>query len=265
MKKVLFYPDPPIQLPGHTLSKTITYFQLIGYELTNDIDSDWDIAVHWTRMDDNKVRCEVPVRLMEDPRLVLNRDLFDISKTYVNSIFREAFGYSSLANTSGHGYCVRKSERQSAHDGKFVKMPCSREEGYVYQILIDNRISPTMVCDIRFPVFFNEIPLVFLKSKSLEGTFENSRSSQKKYWVDKVENWVTDLEIIKIRRFCYNFRLDIGEIDTLRDNSTGKLYIVDVNHTPGGDVFKHIKDGEKVRKDLAFFLKNKIESHKLFK
>jgi hypothetical protein len=52
MKKVLFYPDPPIQLPKHSLSKTIIYFQIAGYDLTNDIDSDWDIAVHWTRMDD---------------------------------------------------------------------------------------------------------------------------------------------------------------------------------------------------------------------
>ena len=259
MKKVLFYPDPPIQLPKHSLSKTIIYFQIAGYDLTNDIDSDWDIAVHWTRMDDDKIRCEVPERLRNDKRLVLNRNLCDISKSYVDSVFTEVFGYSSMANTDAYGYCVRKSERQSAHDGEIVKTPCKREPGYVYQKLIDNRIAVDMVYDIRVLIFLGKIPIVFIKSKSVEGSFEHTKAIKKKYWVADVGEFITPEEQSLIISFCEKIGMDLGEIDALRDNSTGLLYLTDLNHTPGANIYRYIKDGDDIRDRLALFLRQQIE------
>jgi len=256
MKKVLFYPDPPVQLPGHSLSKTITYFTLIGYELTNDINDDWDIGVHWDIKDIN----ETPPGLLKDERLVLNCNINDVTKSNVERIFSETFGYSSLADTTKFGYCVRKGERQSAHDGKLVRIPCEKEKGYLYQLLIDNRMTLDMVYDIRIPIFLGKIPELFIKSKTIEGVFEDNLSKGKIYWMGKTEEYLSKEEIDNITSFSEKIGMDIGEIDALRDNSTGKLYLVDVNNIPGADVFKYIKDADNVKLSLAFFLDEELSS-----
>jgi len=256
MKKVLFYPDPPVQLPGHSLSKTIASFILMGYELTNDIDSDWDIAVHWNIQDVNKT----PDKLLKDERRVINRHLNDVTKSNVDRVFTEVFKYSSLIDdTSRFGYCVRKSDKQSAHDGMFVRMPCVKEEGYVYQLLLDNRISINEICDIRIPYFFGKIPLLFLKSRTIAGTFEVTLSKTKKYWITQVSDYLHISEVKKVNLFCEKIGLDVGEIDTIRDNSTGRLYLIDVNNIPGGHVFDYIQDGETIKRNLAAFFKDQIE------
>jgi len=256
MKKVLFYPDPPVQLPGHSLSKTITYFNIIGYELTNDIKTDWDIGVHWDIRDIN----ETPKELLDDKRMVLNRNLNNVSKSYVDKIFTKVFGYSSLADTTKFGYCVRKGEAQSAHDGEIIKMPCQKEVGYNYQLFINNRSSADMIYDIRIQVFLGKFPLLFIKHKSIGGIFnEHLENVKKRYSVDDVYDYLTPDEVEKVGMFCEKTGFDIGEIDALRDNSTGLLYLVDVNNIPGWGVFEHIKDGEKVRDGLAWFLNSQID------
>jgi len=252
MNKVLFYPDPPVQMTGHSLSKSIRYFQILGYKLTNDISSDWIIGVHWNYNDVNKI----PEIFLDDNRPILNMRLTDVTKTNVDKVFTTVFGYSSLANTNSFGYCVRKTDRQSAHDGKIIRMPCKKEPGYVYQLLLDNRIAINMICDLRVPIFLGEIPLVFLKAKTIEGTFENTLSKKKKYWVDKPENYLSVQDIHNIQQFCKTIGLDIGELDTIRDNSTGNLYIIDVNNIPGGNVFDYLPNGKEVENDLAIFLQS---------
>ena len=248
MKLVLFYPDPPEQLEGHTLSKTIEYFDIIGYNFTENIDDDWTIGVHWDLQDVN----ETPQALLEDKRPVLNRYLNNITKSHVDKIFAEVFGYSSFADTTQHGFCVRKSERQSAHDGVIVKTPCEREPGYVYQKLIDNRMGIDMVYDIRISMFMGHIPPLYIKGKSMEGLFENALSKTLKYWMSPLEEYLTDDAIMNVILFSAKIGLDLGEIDLLRDNSTGKLYIIDVNNIPGGSVFNYIEKGEEVKNQLAW-------------
>jgi hypothetical protein len=248
MKLVLFYPDPPEQLEGHTLSKTIEYFDIIGYNFTENIDDDWTIGVHWDLQDVN----ETPQALLEDKRPVLNRYLNNITKSHVDKIFAEVFGYSSFADTTQHGFCVRKSERQSAHDGVITKMPCTQEDGFIYQKWIDNRMSIDMIYDIRVPFFMGAIPLLFIKGKSIEGTFENTLSAFRNYFMAPPEEWLTAEEIQKVVLFSAEIGLDLGEIDLLRDNSTGKLYIIDVNNIPGGSVFNYIEKGEEVKNQLAW-------------
>jgi len=252
MNEVLFYPDPPIQLPGHTLSKTIKYFQLCGYKPTNDITSDWFIGVHWDIRDVNTI----PDIFIDDNRLVLNVKLTDVTKSNVDKVFTRVFGYSSMADTDAFGYCVRKGENQSAHDGEIIKTPCKREPGYIYQILIDNRSSLQMVCDIRVPIFLGEIPEIFMKHKSIEGTFEFANSKHRDYYLILPDEVLSASEQDKIKLFCKEIGLDLGEVDVLRDNSTGLIYIIDVNNIPGGGIFDHIKDGAKVEKRFADYLKD---------
>jgi len=257
--KALFYPDPPIQLPGHSLSKTIKYFKFSGYSLTNDINDDWDVAVHWSRMDEDKIRCVVPKELVCDPRPVFNVGLNDISKSYVDRVFTGVFGYSSMADTAKRGFCVQKSEKQSAHDGKIIKTPCEREDGFIYQILIDNRMAVDRVYDVRVPFFMGMIPEVFIKTKTVTGTFEHSLCKNEKYWMSDISEWLTDDEIKKTYQFCELVGLDIGELDILRDNSTGKLYIIDLNHTPGGTIYDRMRNGREIEERLLNIFKKQLE------
>lgn len=252
MKKVLFYPDPLDQLEGHTLSKTITYFDIMGYDFTNDINDDWNIGVHWDLRDVN----ETPKELLKDPRLVLNRHLNNVTKSHVDKVFTKIFGYSSMADTTKHGYCVRKSDKQSAHDGVITKTPCIREDKFIYQKLIDNRMDIDMVYDIRIPIFMGSFPFLFIKSKSIEGTFENTLSRHRKYWISQPEEFITKEELMNIVLFSAEIGIDVGELDLLRDNNTGKLYIVDVNNIPGGAVFDHLDNGYEIRDQLAEFFKS---------
>ena len=257
MKKALFYPDPPVRLSGHTLSKVITYFVLNGYELTNDINDDWEIAVHWDVRDIN----ETPKELLGDKRMVLNRNLNDVTKSNVDKIFTEVFGYSSLADTTKLGYCVCKNEKQSTHDGKIIKTPCKKDDGYIYQLLIDNRMSLAMVYDIRIIVFLGKISSLFLKYKSMDGMFENNPPIREVYHTDSIGDFLHDDEVEKILLFSSKIGLDMGEIDALRDNSTGNLYLIDVNNIPGGGVFDDIENGHEVRKQLALFLKKQLDEY----
>ena len=41
-------------------------------------------------------------------------------------------------------------------------------------------------------------------------------------------------EIVLINKFCESFGLEYGEIDVVRDFSSGNIYILDVNKTPWG-------------------------------
>ena len=252
--KVLFYPDPPVQINGHSLSKTIMLFQMAGFQLTNDIHSDWDVGVYWNY---NDVSIP-PVKLEYSGKKVLNIRCIDIRKSTVDRAFDEIFGYTSLANTDTFGYCVRKTERQSAHDGEIIRTPCKHEKGFVYQKLLDNRIAINRVCDIRIPVIVGEIPFIIRKSYTVEGTFENTLSKDRRYWVESVDENLTENEVIQIKRFCIRIGLDIGELDVIRDNSTGLIYIIDVNNIPGSNVFQFLDNGMAVAKELSNLLKSKL-------
>jgi len=262
MKKALFYPDMPIRMPDHTLSKTIRYFSLLGYELTNDIDSDWEIAVFWKWLNRGETKYNIPRKLDIDKRLVLNRNLIDVSKSHVDKVFTTVFGYSSMADTNQHGFCVRKSESQSAHDGEIVQTPCKKEPGYVYQKLIDSRSGIDMVYDIRIPVFFGSVPLVVIKGRDIQGTFENTIADKHQYLVKDPEKYLSGGEMMKIAEFCFRIGLDIGEIDALRDNSTGLLYIIDINDMPGSALYNHIPNAVGVERELAEYLNHMIKCQK---
>ena len=38
----------------------------------------------------------------------------------------------------------------------------------------------------------------------------------------------------RILAFCHEMRLDFGELDVLRDDDDGRIYIIDANKTPAG-------------------------------
>src|SRR5690554_4686192 len=53
----------------------------------------------------------------------INRYCKNVSKSHVDRIFTDVFGYSSFIDPKGSGKAVIKSERNAAHDGRIVELP----------------------------------------------------------------------------------------------------------------------------------------------
>jgi hypothetical protein len=228
---VLFYPHFPSK-------STVLYkiFRSLNYNITNNPAKTRSLIIYW---EDVTIRRENEVvnKLSRNERII-NLKSIDISKSQVDKIFSEVFGYSSLVDPeNSKGTMVRKSELNAAHDGIVFVGPSGAEPGFVYQKLINNQCHGNLVADMRIPVINGIIPLLFIKYKTLEtrfGVFRKWHHKLKNVEVHKSEDLLNHDEITKLLEFCKRAGLDYGEIDVLRDCDDGRIYVVDVNNTPTG-------------------------------
>ena len=164
---------------------------------------------------------------------VLNGDCTDISKFKVDRVHCEVFGYATEVDPLTHtGPAVEKSDENAKHDGRIVQLPISEARpDTIYQVVIDNTVSDSEVVDYRVPVMGGVLPLVYRKYKphDLRFTNEVSRST-----LHAVEECFSEAEVDQIAAFTTAMAADFCELDLLRDNASGKLYIIDVNTTPYG-------------------------------
>jgi hypothetical protein len=220
---ILFYPDVPHE--RYTIYK-ICY--LLGYKIVNNPKKNFYLAINWQdctyRTSDDEL--SNLIKKFE----VINAKCRDISKKKVDSIFKEVFGYSIMIDPLTHkGNCVIKSNINAQHDGKVITCPIDKiKEGYVYQKVINNQFDDNFVQDIRVPIFKEEIPFVYLKYKVINERFSNPS----RVVIAKPYEVLSQEEIKKIILFCKKIGLEYGELDVLRDNNDGRLYIVDANSTP---------------------------------
>lgn len=165
-------------------------------------------------------------------RKIINAECVDISKSHVDSCFKEVFGYSITIDPYTYkGLGVKKSELNYKHDGEIIPFPIkSKQEGYVYNKLISNLIDDNIILDMRVPIIGSKIPLVFLRYRSISKRFSDYDICVK---VAETKKMLSDLEIEKILKFCKMMKLEFGELDVLRNkDEKGLLYIVDVSRTP---------------------------------
>ncbi len=165
------------------------------------------------------------------PATAVNCRLLDISKSYVEQVFREVFGRETFVDPTTHdGPLVEKSEENARHDGRILQGPVSAHPGKVYQRVIDN-VRDGEAEDIRLPVVGGEIPLVYVKRRPLASRFSNANCA---VVIVETCDWLSDDEIRQVLEFSERIGLDCGEIDALRDGPDGELYLIDVNTTPFG-------------------------------
>ncbi len=225
VKTIYVYPHYPSS--GSTLYKIADH---LGYNLTNIYHSHPDIIVYWEYL---TFRKEYHHLENIDTRHVVNLHSRDISKVFVDNIFKEVFGYSTSIDpmTYDKPY-VKKSDINARHDGEIVDRPGEvPAKGFIYQKLIDNSTDNNQVVDLRVPVIGETLSFIYLKYRDKSIRFTNSTS---KTILTKTKDVFSDIEIEKINQFCNHINLDYGELDILRDNNDGKIYIVDVNNTPQG-------------------------------
>lgn len=236
---VLFYPN----LPGVRWSIIYKYCQLKGWEISNDPNAPYDLAIHW--QDTTHRRSDEVLEKLKKTTHVINGECADISKRRIDRAHQEVFGYSLIIDpVTFSGLAVRKSDVNATHNGEIVTCPLTIEErdaamadGWIFSRLLNTAtVLPNLdgreyARDIRVPFMGGEIPLCYLGYRELD-----SRFGFKKVYVDIVNtaDVLSAHEVSHIGAFCSAIGLEYGELDVLRNLDDGCIYIVDANNTPSG-------------------------------
>ncbi len=232
-KTILFYPEYPHK-------RTIMYkiLKQLKYNITSNPKHKFDLAFYW---EDITFRGEVNVFNKVPSYRVMNINCVDISKKKITEVFEKVFGYGlNVDPLTYSGLCVKKSNLNAQHDGVTVQCPIvNPEEGFVYQLVLNNIVDDKLVMDIRTPVLKGKIPFIYLKYKTIKDRFTNDVCKSE---IASVNEYLTRDETEKVTEFCLQLGLDYGELDILRNKENGKIYIVDVNYTPWGPPAKLSND-----------------------
>jgi hypothetical protein len=210
-----FTPHPPRDL--HVLWKVC---QVLGLRITTE-DPHARASILWH--DDTLV----PARFAEPG--MLNGRCLDISKQRVDEAMQAAFGYRLAVDPrTWSGTCVRKSDRNAAHDGTLLQCPAPAEPGLVYQRVVDNTVAGGLVEDLRAVVVGTDIPLVYVKRRPQRTRFSNVNTAVE---LAAPEALFSDDERSRILDLSAEMGVDVGEMDILRDRTDGQIHVVDVNRT----------------------------------
>jgi len=164
---------------------------------------------------------------------VLNVACTDISKTKVDHVHQQIFGYSTFIDPFTFvGKAVEKSDINALHDGSIISCPIAHANPKaVYQVVIDNSTSDGFFIDYRVPVIGGKIPLIYAKYKKGEVRFTNEIFKSE---LLVLSEFFSEEEQRLITAFAVAMGADFCELDVLRDNASGRIYIIDVNKTPYG-------------------------------
>jgi hypothetical protein len=165
----------------------------------------------------------------------INADCWDIRKTRVTEAMRAVFGYDAAVDPLQYrGPMVEKSNLNGLHDGRVITGPVPRERilaTAVYQKVIDNVVDQSWVEDLRAVVMGPSIVLVYRKIRPLSDRFSNTNYKVTLVTPDTAFSREEQGRIIGVAKAI---RLDICELDILRDHRDRRLYVVDVNCTASG-------------------------------
>jgi hypothetical protein len=216
-----FYPSQP--KPWYKIWSITKY---LGLKHSEDV-SDCDILFYF----EDKTYSRLMTDYVALPgKTTLNALAHDIRKDKVARVFEEVFGYGLSVDPRTHtGPAVRKSLENGAHDGRVVICPVDTPgTGVVYQRLIDNSYDGVTVQDIRVAVIGDRIPLVYIKERRIEDRFANENT---RCFLRSTDEALTEWEQERLFVMARRMGVDFGGFDVLRDRTTGRIYVVDVNKT----------------------------------
>lgn len=225
-KNLLVYPHYPSR--GSTIYKI---GKRMNYNITNKPKKKMDVAVYWEYL---TFREEFQyLESIANKVKVVNLFSRDISKVYVDEVFKKVFGYSTFVDPKSYeGPIVKKNDVNAKHDGAILQGPLQDvEEGFVYQLLIDNSFNDDLVEDLRVPIINEVLDFVYIKHRQISERFKNTTVNTV---IKKSIEVLSQDEINLLNAFCKELKLEYGELDVLRNKNDGKIYVVDVNNTPQG-------------------------------
>jgi len=182
-----------------------------------------DVAIHFV---DRTVRDEPPSEL--DPRAI-NARLRDISKRHVNEVHGRVFGYD-LSPEPGTAELMEKSDDNAAHDGRVVDRP-SGTPGVVTQRLVDNRLTDHVVVDHRVCVMDGRIVYAILRHRPIHDRFRHVSANRLALAVEPSSQF-SEVELANLVVMAQAMGAEWADLDVLRDRTSGRVYVVDVNGTP---------------------------------
>ena len=267
--KVLVYPK---SIGGGY--KLGTYLQHLGVPWTNDwTDPDITVAFHWDPRNSNELSEEM-LSVKERGVRIINERCTNIKKDYLDEKFTEIFGYSLQINPTEHyGTVVKKGTQNAIHSGRLIECPIhplrvdtkitKSDKGDRYHKLylrfIDTRFDLDKVRDIRIPIMGDTIPLLFIKELGVLNTFHPFKENYYKVYTSyDFRRWITNDEEGKILELARVMGGDFCEVDALRDNSTGLLYICDMNNRATCSLFRHLGNKEETIDYLSQVFKEKL-------
>jgi hypothetical protein len=189
-----------------------------------------DAFIKWSPWSDYSL----PQRLRDlAPRRIINDTHFNCDKANVQAHACRALGYDSRVDPTAHtGPCVMKSRRNAAHDGRVIECPVAAVDAeYAYEVLVDNRHGEDEINDLRLVMILGEIPVAYVKYRPLITRFADANS---RVTLTTPDALFSAEELAKCQEFARSIGMQYGEIDILRDNASGRIYIVDANNTPCG-------------------------------
>ena len=215
--------------------KSAVYFMFrkAGVTVNRRLNEVCDVGLLWDpRIDIDK---QTP-KLKQNSKKVKMINLFlkDTSKDYIAIEFEKHFGYSYRIDPLVYdGYCMGKHNGNGTKSCFFLKCPINANEifkDHSYQKIIDytDKNDSNILYELRVPIVGGIIPCVLFKTRNRGLRFTSKNRSIQ---IVKPTEYLTENECNKIITFCSSIGLEFGEIDILRSNETGKIYIIDVNNT----------------------------------
>lgn len=257
--KVLFYPVPLAD--GQRVAK---YLKCLGVPWTNDLNDPQVTHIHHYT---GSNRIDEIDKGIKGRTINVNPHPFNIKKDRLDDIHDEVFGYGLRVNPAKHrGTCLVRSTQNAIHMARFVQCPIEghmidnrvsiskRGEPHrrIYVRLIDTRVDEKTIRDYRVVVMGGEIKLVYEKFIPSQYMFHVPREAEVKVQEHcNPEKIFSTTEIDNISLFVHRTKLDFSELDVLRNNSDGKIYIVDQNPMPAGPVLRHCQQPDKVLSYLS--------------
>lgn len=225
--RVLFHPEFPT-MDGYTL---VAMLHEIDYQGVGDIDADFDVAVAWadrTWMDSDPTLERIAARMP-----VWNIDCRDISKRRVDEAMRAVFGYGAeIDPLTWHGQCAVKTDENACGLGGVVITPINNPDPrMVYQRLIECREHGRIV-NYRVPVIAGSLPLCYVLERA--PIVEHLKTDATACRLVETDDLFSASEQQQILALCRDIHLDFGELDVLRDDDDGRIYVIDANKTPAG-------------------------------
>ena len=203
----------------------------LGWELTNRRRNR---AVVRIRFEDATEK-SAPIPENWSGQRVFNEACTDIRKTTLEGHHLAVFGYGMAVDPLKHvGALLEKGDGNALHDGRVITGPLLQAQvqlNKVYQTVIDNRDEKGRLVDLRVAWIMGDWPVAYLKFKSPSTRFTNETTEVE---LADAEQLFTPEERTHMGTVLERMGVDFGEVDMLRDRSSGRLYLVDVNPTPWG-------------------------------
>ncbi len=143
------------------------------------------------------------------------------------------FGYGAEIDPRVYrGACAMKTDENARGRGFLVQAPVDRvEPGFVYQRFIACTEGGQTV-NYRVPVIAGEIPLCYVLTRA--PITDHIKTDAVECRLVETDELLSRDEQARILALCDRLGLDFGELDVLRSDDDGRIYVIDVNKTPAG-------------------------------